>query len=174
MNIDNLSTIGDDEIIQIGDIIERRLGPLSNRLRIYNILIAMFIGKVINVSSGGLLDATRQRRNIGKFSNENRVYFNQRGVSDRQTAGLKILYLVKVYGWAVLLCDSFNITSVKYLSRDIFINLNADHHYKMCIDSIISSDEAKASIVTLMGVITGNVGYTTELVRRIEEGITFL
>lgn len=134
----------------------------------------MFIGKVVNVSSGGLFDLKRQRQNIQKFGNDNRVYFTQRGVRDRQIAGLKILYLIKEYGWAILLCDSFQISSVKYLLRNDFINLKADDHYKMCIDSIISSDEAKALIVTLVGVVTGNVGYTIELVRRIEEGIKFL
>lgn len=134
----------------------------------------MFIGKVINVSPGGLLDITRQRRNIEKFSNENRVYFNRRGVRDRQAIGLKILYLIKEYGWAVLLCDGFQITSVNCLLRNDFINLKADDHYKMCIDTIISSDKAKALIVKLVGVVTGNIGYTIELVRRIEEGIKFL
>lgn len=150
-----------------------KLGPQYQQLRLYDLLITTYIGRIINVSVGGVVDRPRQSRNIKLFANNERVYFTAHVINYRQTAGLRMMYLIKLYGWAVLLSEIISTGTMRNRIRGDLSTLEVYDHWKRCIDRVITSENAKLLIINIVKRIT-NENYAMELVRRIDNGIQLL
>jgi hypothetical protein len=174
LDMEDLSLKNDNEILNIGDMIEGRLGPQKEKLRIYDLLNAMFIGKIINISSSSVVNRARQITNINIYSNATRKHFNRRWITTRQTTGLKLMRIVKKYGWAVLLGENVFTYTLRDKVKGDCSDLNVEPHYQKHIDLVISSKEAKDIIIKLVGMVTSNIGYVKQLVQRIEDGLKLL
>lgn len=83
------------------------------------------------------------------------------------------MYLIKLYGWAVMLCGNVSTRTLKVSLPGNVRGLKVNDNHKSCIDAIISSEKAKQLVLEKVSKVTGR-SFAVEVIRRIDEGINLL
>lgn len=159
--------------MRITDIYERSLSQEYQQLRLYDLLITTYIGRIINVSVDGIVNRTTRRRNISLHSNSERIHFTRRVITVRQSAGLRMMQLIKLYGWGMLLSEIVSTSTMTDVITGDLSTLEVNDYFKRRIDAIISPEDARNLVLQTAQIVAGRE-FVTEIMRRIDEGINYL